>query len=203
MPTTDIVGLAGVALGIAALGMALGRLTGLGRVWLVVLGTVCTALSLIPIAKLPLAASLRGVTGDLSVTTLLLLGRFVLRPVLDWEPLEARAGRALRLTMTAGGILLYPLALGLGLWDPYTLGYGKPWFLGGLAILAAAWLFLDFPQLAGGLALGVLAWGLGLLESRNLWDYLLDPFVFAWGFWALLIWSGKALGFKNRAGSSS
>ena len=200
---TDLVGLAGVALGIAALAVALGRLAALGRLWLVLLGAGIAALALTPIATLPLAASLRGATGDLSVTTLLLLGRFVLRPVFDWEPLVARARRALRLAVAAGGIALYPLALGLGLWNPYTLGYGEPWFLGALAVLAAAWLFLDLPQLAGGLALGVLAWSLGLLESRNLWDYLLDPLVFAWGLWTWLRWPTRSLGFRSRAGSSS
>jgi hypothetical protein len=38
-----------------------------------------------------------------------------------------------------------------------------------------------------GLSLAVLAWALGLYESRNLWDYLVDPLVAAWGIGALLL----------------
>ncbi len=40
----------------------------------------------------------------------------------------------------------------------------------------------------------MLAWSLGAFESRNLWDHLLDPLVFAWGFFPLLLRSAKGLG---------
>jgi len=201
--TTDLVGLAGSALVIGAVGVATGRLAGLGRPRLRLVGAACVAIALVPVAPLPLAGSVRGVTGDLSVTTLILLSRFILRPVFDWEPLSAGTARALRGLVTAGGLVLYPLTLGLGLWDPYTLGYGEPWFLGFLAAVAAATLFLDLPFVTGCLALGVLAWSLGAFESRNLWDHLLDPLVFAWGFFPLLLRSAKRLGFRNGAESSS
>ena len=202
MGITDVVGLAGAALGIAAVAVATGRLASLGRTWLVVLGAGSAALALLPMAGLPLAAFLRGVTGDLSVTTLLLLGRFALRPVFDWGPLEARTGRALRSLVVAGGLILYPLTLGLGLWDPYRPGYGEPWFLGALALLAAATLFVDLPFVTVCLALGVLAWSVGTLESRNLWDYLLDPLLLAWGLWALLLRAAEALRLRRGAESS-
>ena len=203
MRTTDLVGLAGAALAIAAVAVATGRLAALGRSRLVVLGAGSAAIALLPIGALPLAASLRGVTGDLSVTTLVLLARFVLRPVFDWKPLEARTGRALQCLVTAGGLALYPLTLGLGLWDPYRLGYGEPWFLGALLLLAAASLFLDLTLVAGCLAFGVLAWSLGALESRNLWDYLLDPLLVGWGLSALLLRSAEAFAFRSGGESSS
>ena len=198
MGITDLVGLAGAALVIAAAGVATSRLAGLGRPWPGLVGAGCAAIALVPVAPLPLAGFLRGVTGDLSVTTLLLLTRFVLRPAFDWKPLEARTALAFQGLVTAGGLVLYPLTLGLGLWDPYTLGYGEPWFLGALVALAAATLFLDLFFGAGCLALGVLAWSLGALESRNLWDYLLDPLVFVWGLSALLARLAKALGRATR-----
>jgi hypothetical protein len=200
---TDIVGLAGSALVLAALAAAAGRGASLRRPWLALLGAAVAAVALIPLWPLPLAGALRGITGDLSVTTLVLLSRFVLRPVFDWEPLEARTARALRGLVAAGGVLLYPLTLGLGLWDPYTLGYGEPWFLGFLAALAAATLVLDLPFVTGCLAMGVLAWSVGSLESRNLWDYLIDPLLFAWGLSTLLLGGAKALRLRNRAESSS
>ena len=203
MRITDVVGLAGSALVLAALAAAAGRVASLRRPWLALLVAAVAAVALIPLSPLPLAGSLRGVTGDLSVTTLVLLSRFVLRPVFGWEPLEARAARALRGLVAAGGLLLYPLTLGLGLWDPYTLGYGEPWFLGFLAALAAATLVLDLPFVTGCLAVGVLAWSVGALESRNLWDYLIDPLLFAWGLSALFLRGANALRLRNRAESSS
>ena len=41
--------------------------------------------------------------------------------------------------------------------------------------------------LLGMLALATLAFGLGLLESENYWDYLLDPFVVIYCWLALLV----------------
>ena len=212
MGITDLVGLAGAALVIAAVGLATARLAGLGRPWLGLVGAACATIALVPIAPLPLAGSLRGVTGDLSVTTLVLLARFVLRPAFDWKPLEERTTRPIQCLVTAGGLVLYPLTLGLGLWDPYRLGYGEPWFLGALVALAAVTLFFDLLFVTVCLALGVLAWSLGGLESRNLWDYLVDPLVFAWGLSALLLRPARALrratrwgavGFRSGAESSS
>ncbi len=201
MRVTDLSGLVGAAVVIAALAMGMGRAAGLRRSGLVLLGVASAALALAPIAALPLAGSLRGVTGDLSVTAFVLLVRFVLRPVFGWEPLEARTRFALQCLVTAGGLVLYPLALGLGLWDPYRLGYGEPLFLAVLLALAVATLVVDLGLVTACLSLGVLAWSLGAYESRNLWDYLLDPLVFGWGLSALVLRSARALGRATRRGA--
>ena len=193
MRVTDLSGLAGAAVVIAALAMGMGRAAGLRRSGLVLLGAASAALALAPIAALPLAGFLRGATGDLSVTAFVLLVRFVLRPVFGWEPLEARTRFALQCLVTAGGLVLYPLTLGLGLWDPYRLGYGEPLFLGVLLALAVATLVIDLGLVTACLSLGVLAWSLGAYESRNLWDYLLDPLVFGWGLSALVLRGPRAL----------
>ena len=71
---------------------------------------------------------------------------------------------------------LYPMALGIGYSDPYRLGYGNPWFMGGLLLLSLA-CFRRLKVAALAIALAVLAWGVGWYESNNLWDYLLDPFL--------------------------
>ena len=127
--------------------------------------------ALVPLGALPAAGYLRGIVGDLSVTTVLLLVRSLLRPVLGWEAIDARSRTALQVLVAAGGLLLYPLALGLGPFDPYRLGYASPWFLALLLALAVA----------------------GVYESRNLWDYLVDPLVAAWGLGGLLIRGAQAL----------
>jgi hypothetical protein len=63
--------------------------------------------------------------GDLSVTTVLLLLRDLVRPVLGWAAIDARSRLALQILVAAGGLALYPLALGLRPFDPYRLGYGN------------------------------------------------------------------------------
>jgi hypothetical protein len=79
-------------------------------------------------------------------------------------------------------IAFYPLALGVGMLDPYAWGYGS------IALLAAVILTALIAWLAGSnriaiiLALATLAWAAGWHESTNLWDYIPDPFL---GFWAI------------------
>lgn len=131
-------------------------------------------------AKLPALAYVRGVSSDLSITLVALacLG--------FWEGIfKGPAARSRNLEKTlvfvvaaGAGLFLYPLALGLGDWDPYRLGWGTPalWLvLLMIAVLARIGKFRLLPLL---LALALLAWAAGLLESTNLWDYLLDPWLF-------------------------
>jgi hypothetical protein len=72
---------------------------------------------------------------------------------------------------------LYPFALGLTYFDPYALGYGSVEFLTALLVVTlAAWrarlnLIVLVAAAAG------LAFLAGAYESRNLWDYLIDPLV--------------------------
>lgn len=132
---------------------------------------LCGLLILIPLPEISPAMVLRGFWGDPSITTLqlLVLSLISRRPAAfsqDWR------GPALIALVAA---LFYPLALGWGDFDPYRLGY-QPWRLVLVLTLPALycwwrgqsiWLWL--------LAVDLLAWAAGLLESRNLWDTLLDP----------------------------
>jgi hypothetical protein len=135
---------------------------------------------------------LRGVVGDLSLTTLVLLLRGLSRDIRGRDPSEPRTTLTLQGLVTVAGVVLYPPALGLGAWDPYRLGYGGPWFLATLLALALAALVLGTPLVTFCTALGVLAWGLGACESRNLWDCLIDPLVFVWAASALLLRGARA-----------
>jgi len=82
--------------------------------------------------------------------------------------------------------VLYPMALGLGLFDPYRLGYGSSWFLGILLLLSLAAWFWRLYLAALSVALAVLAWSVGWYESANLWDYLLDPLLAVFALSALV-----------------
>ena len=190
---TDLAGLAGAAAAIAAVLLGLPGMARLGRDHPGPLLLAALVAALVPLGTLPAAGYLRGIVGDLSITTVLLLLHGLLRPVLGWAAIDARSRLALQVLVAAGGLVLYPLALGLGPFDPYRLGYASPWLLVGLLALAVAAGLRRLTLVAWCLALAVLAWAVGVYESRNLWDYLVDPLVAAWGLGALLLRGVQAL----------
>jgi hypothetical protein len=189
----DLAGLAGAAAAIAAVLLELPGVARLRRAHPTPTLLAAVVAALLPLGGLPAAGYARGIVGDLSVTTVLLLLRRLLRPVLGWPAIEARSRLALEILVAAGGLVLYPLALGLGPFDPYRLGYSSPWFLGGLLALAVAAGLRRLSLVTWCLALAVLAWAFGAYDSRNLWDYLLDPLVAAWGLGSLLLRGVTAL----------
>ena len=190
---TDLTGLAGTTAAIAAVLLGLPGIARLRRAHPTPTLLAAVVAALVPFGALPAAGYLRGIVGDLSVTTVLLLLRSLLRPALGWPAIDARSRLALEILVVAGGLVLYPLALGSGPFDPYRLGYANPWFLGGLLALAVAAGLRRLTLVAWCLALAVLAWAVGVYESRNLWDYLVDPLVAAWGLGALLLRGVQAL----------
>lgn len=135
------------------------------------------AMALLPLGGLMLAGYLRAVLGDLSIVTQVLLAVGVLQYVTGTVYVKPRERTALMLAVAAGGIILYPAALGLTYFDPYALGYGSPWFAGSLLALALAAWYLRLEWLMALVLLAVLARLGNALESRNLWDYLIDPWL--------------------------
>ena len=81
------------------------------------------------------------------------------------------------LAVASAALFLYPLALGWGDWDPYRLGWGAPGFWSALLIFSLICWFRGLRLLPLLVALALLAWTVGLLESTNLWDYLIDPWL--------------------------
>ncbi|MDD5557025.1 MAG: hypothetical protein PHN82_07230 [bacterium] len=138
-------------------------------------------------AAIPLSGYLLGVAGELSVTSLLLLGCALAGALSGTRSLPRPDRSAVLGAVAAGGLILYPSASGLMPPDAYRLGYGPVLLLAALLVLsAAAWASgrrraALFPVVA------VAAYSLRLLESSNLWDYLLDPAVVlcAWG-WTIV-----------------
>jgi len=158
-------------------------------------------LLLVPAGTLPLAAYVRGMTGDLSITTLVLLCCAMLRPQCGCVAVQAKHRLALLILIALASLALYPMALGAGAYDPYRLGYGEPFFVSGLMLLAlAAWL-CRLPLVALCIALATLAWSVGWYESDNLWDYLIDPFVSVYALATIIIRGVKALLKLQRDGS--
>lgn len=144
-------------------------------------------LALIPLGELSLAAYLRGITGDLSISSVALLARCLIAR----QPLDAHNRLALQLALALLALALYPLALGLAAFDPYRLGFGNAWLVGALGLAALAAWRARLTPLALGIALALLAWAIGWYESGNLWDYLIDPLVSLWAIGALLLRRAK------------
>ena len=124
---------------------------------------------------------IRGLFNDLSITTLLLLSYYCIQP-------DANKNQTLPVffLIAITGIFFYPAALGLGAIDPYQWGFINRdhglfpplLFLILLAGLMVFALLKNYSLLLLSLVLSTLAYQTGLLESRNLWDYLLDPLIF-------------------------
>jgi hypothetical protein len=131
----------------------------------------------VPIGDLPVAAYVRGVTGDLSMTTLVLAGAACIAQVTGRTVIGERDARALLCLVVAAAAFLYPFALGLTYFDPYALGYGSVEFLTVLLLVTLAAWRARLDLIAFVVAAAGLAFLAGAYESRNLWDYLIDPLV--------------------------
>lgn len=177
MLITDFTGMAGIAFGCTILLLRWPVLAALTSVRRTVLGAAVLALLLLPFGGLSIAELMRGMTGDLSITSLLLLAMAMRKPSM---PIKSEI---LLLIVLSGGAL-YVLSLGFGEYDLYRPGFGNLFLLAGLLIVAiVAWwrneLMLSLP-------LAVLAWSVGYYESTNLWDYLLDPVLLMYALGAMI-----------------
>lgn len=194
---TELTGLAGVAGLMAAFVLLLPwakRLNSKSLSWVT---AAVFVVAIIPFNGFPLAAYVRGATGDLSITTLVLLWCALPRALSNTRPgcgaPDPRHRRALLALIALAAVAFYPMALGLGAFDPYRLGYGNGLFVAILLLVALVAWFRKNHLVTLCLSLATLAWAIGWYESDNLWDYLLDPFVSIYALFALLIFAGKAL----------
>lgn len=190
---TDLTGLASVASATAACLLLLPGVTRLAKPHLARLLGAMFVLMLIPFHEMPLAAYVRGVTGDLSITTLILLWYALLQPWCVCIRADAKHHFALLILITLAALALYPMALGVGAFDPYRLGYGNAQFIAALLALALAAWFRKSTLIVLCIAFATLAWTAGWYESDNLWDYLLDPFVSIYALTTITIRGMKTL----------
>lgn len=137
--------------------------------------------------ELPLSAYVRGVIGDLSIVTLLLLWSAVL-PSAKKTPLGFKVPLALI------AMMFYPLALGFGMMDPYAWGYSSIGLLIAVVLFAMICGLTAWTKGVWVLAFAIIAWAAHWHESANLWDYLLDPFLAIWALFSI----PKALYLKRR-----
>ena len=128
-------------------------------------------------ALLPIVAYLRGISSDPSMTLVTLACLALFRSVSGFPAIEKREQLAVFAAVAAAALFLYPLALGWGDWDAYRLGWGAPGMWVALLLVSLVCWLQGLRLLPMLVALALLAWTAGLLESTNLWDYLLDPWL--------------------------
>ena len=147
---------------------------------------VALGLSVLPFNGLLIGSYIFSLTSWLSIPTVLLLLAMLVFSCSGADSLGVRKywesssqWLPLSLFFVIGGALLYPMAGGLGMFDPYRLGYaGAPfsWFLPfyllawSVVCIMRRWFLLLLLILAA-----VLAYYFKLLPSHNLWDYVIDP----------------------------
>ena len=141
----------------------------------------CVLLVTVELDGLHVVSYMRGFISDLSITTVILVVCEVLYHLLGLDVLGDDNRRYLLTAVAVGGFVLYPMTLGLTWVDPYTLGFGSPFFVATL-VLFCMWGYRVRRGAAACIAASVLAFNMGILESSNMWDYLLDPLVtvYAW-----------------------
>lgn len=173
LAATVLVAVAGRALGG---GLRAGS-QGTCAAWIALVALACA----VPLGEVTAAAHLRGLVGDPSITSVLLLVLAVLRPSMLPDAPSARA--AALLAGAAAALLYLPLvtgspAFGIDLhgmgWQPAIL---LAWFGGWSAF---AW-YCGAGRWVAVLSVALLAWGLGAVESDNLLDAMVDPGLVAAG----------------------
>lgn len=178
-PGSDLFALMGIGIAVCAAWVRLCVAIGGQRRWLGWSAGFIFLMLWIPLgmASLPAVAYVRGITSDLSVTLV------VISAVGLWQRLAGRtveAGRehaAIAGFVAVASLILYPTALGWGDWDAYRLGWGSASLWGVLALVCFLAWRKGLRRLPVLIALALLAWTFGCLESNNLWDYLLDPWL--------------------------
>jgi len=141
---------------------------------LLVFGLASAVVISLPVGGIPLGRWLAGLNLPPSIPLLGLLAGQVWRDFSGTELFRAKDKQAGWIFGALAGTALYPLALGLGSFDPYAWG----WRWSALfPVVAASTLYLIWNKNRFGvlLLLAILAYDARCLESPNFWDYLVDP----------------------------
>lgn len=132
-------------------------------------------LVILPLSDYPGWYYVRSIFGDCSITALFFYTALILQQNFSWQIFQKNELVLLRRLALAAAILLYPFALGLTRFDSYSLGYSNLWLLVVVLIITLFCWLRKYYFLAIIITAAVIAFALQLLESHNLWDYLIDP----------------------------
>ncbi len=132
---------------------------------------------IVPAAGVSIAGHLRGLWGDPSIVTFLLLFLYTVRP--SSLPNRPRLSTCVLVSL----FVMLPLYLPLFLLNPnvpvdlYSYGWKPKWILIAIAVIALGSVMMRrmAPRWTNIIAIALIASSVGLMESDNLWDYLVDP----------------------------
>ncbi|MFV2004756.1 MAG: hypothetical protein ACC650_06080 [Gammaproteobacteria bacterium] len=117
---------------------------------------------------------MNGATGELSITSLMLLTSFILQRLTGTGFLSGSTRRQLYFLILLAGFLLYPATLGLTQFDPYVFGYSFELSLLLLSLAVLYWIERK-RQVSVILLIVVAAGVVNISSSQNTWDYFIDP----------------------------
>jgi len=167
---------------------------------LVTMVAIAAFATLIPVRGLSLFEYVWSIFGDLSLTSKTYLAIWILYRLGGPVMTDVKEVRKVMLAIAVIGLAFYPLALGLSSFDPYAAGYSPSILIIVNVVLVAYAMRKGNFALTIAMLLALWAYLLGLMESDNLFDYLLDPllFLYAVGFTCVtLLRNGKV---KNSTG---
>ncbi|MDE1463543.1 hypothetical protein [Spartinivicinus poritis] len=155
---------------------------------LTVLAICLMLISFIQVNQLTISAYVFAVTSYLSISTLLLLTAYVLinyveslYPSLNLFWQNSRQWLPVYVFFVINGIILYPMASGLTMLDPYRWGFANSpdaiYYLLYLMISMLVCIIYNWYLLFALLLSAVLCFKMKIMVSLNLWDYLMDPFI--------------------------
>jgi hypothetical protein len=181
MDLTDITGLASTGVFLTALASLVPAFHRGSTARRFLLMGIFILMLLVPLRPVSVAVYIRSVIGDLSIPTLVILFLLIVEKIFSKSPFPRKHVELFSLWSLPVILLFYPMALGLGRYDPYSLGFGSPYLLGiAFAFTLLAWaanrLLISFV-----LSLSVFCYAIGWYESNNLWDYLIDPVLGIYG----------------------
>lgn len=142
-----------------------------------VASALALAVALVPVGGVSLAAALLGFFDTLSTTTILLLVLAILSLTTGRSGLSgSRHDKAfMAIALVASALLLYPSTMGLLSTDIYAIGFGGFMLPAALGVMLAYAAYCGLVVTPAAIGLALAAWLFSIGESRNLWDYLLDP----------------------------
>ena len=160
--------------------------------WFAFLGFALAAVGVVlsPVGGIPLGRWLAGPNLHPSLPLLAHLVGLVWKAAFGRDLFRPQDREAAWVFGAVMGTVLYPLALGLGKFDPYSWGWSFSVLFPIIALttIVLIWRGNRFGFL---LILSILAYDLHLLESPNFWDYLVDPiyWLLSLGLLTKRIWS--------------
>ncbi len=140
----------------------------------VIIASASVLTVILPISGLTAGRWLISLYANPSIPLTALLFSWVLKNAFQMNLLNMGAIQTAQVFSLLAGAALYPMALGVGAFDPYPAGWYFSWLFVILLGVTLGLLFLK-NRFSVVLLATILAYNLHLLESGNLWDYLVDP----------------------------